>query len=144
MISGSKAFRGTDILFATLTFQVSDAAAADVYEFTGLVDTIVHTDGEEVINVTYVDSNDADISTVEFEVIKLGDANGDTEFNVADTHALMSYYNQEAKEYNTVFDMDKDGDVDFVDFGLLRKAIVGNNEYLDFEVDPNTNTDAEV
>ena len=56
----------------------------------------------------------------------------------------MSYYNQEAKEYNTVFDMDKDGDVDFVDFGLLRKAIVGNNEYLDFEVDPNTNTDAEV
>lgn len=144
MISGSKAFRGTDILFATLTFQVSDAAAADVYEFTGLVDTIVHTDGEEVINVTYVDSNDADISIVEFEVIKLGDANGDTEFNVADTHALMSYYNQEAKEYNTVFDMDKDGDVDFVDFGLLRKAIVGNNEYLDFEVDPNTNTDAEV
>lgn len=144
MISGSKAFRGTDNLFATLTFQVSDTAAADKYEFTGLVDTIVHTDGEEVINVTYVDSKGADISTVEFEVIKLGDANGDTEFNVADTHALMSYYNQEAKEYNTVFDMDKDGDVDFVDFGLLRKAIVGNDEYLDIEVDPNTNTDAEV
>jgi hypothetical protein len=40
--------------------------------------------------------------------------------------------------------MDKDGDVDFVDFGLLRKAIVGNDEYLDIEVDPNTNTDAEV
>ena len=33
--------------------------------------------------------------------------------------------------------MDKDGNIDFIDLDLLRKAIVGNNEYLTILVDPN-------
>jgi hypothetical protein len=139
MVNGSKVFRGENNLFATLTFQVNDEAVADTYIFNGEVTKVMHTDGVEAIAVEYVTNGDA-----EFDVIKLGDANGDTKFDAADTHALMTYFNDEEAAYNTVYDMDKDGDVDFVDFGLLRNAIVGNDDYLEIEVDPNAKTDAEV
>ena len=41
------------------------------------------------------------------------------------------------KAYIPEYDMDKDGNIDFIDLDLLRKAIVGNNEYLTILVDPN-------
>ena len=41
-------------------------------------------------------------------------------------------------------DINKDGDIDFIDLDLIRKANVGNDEYLDIIVDPNAVVTPEV
>lgn len=121
--------------FATITFEVLDAAVAGVYNFNCTVVEIEHYDGEEVIAVTYVDAENVDIQAVEFEVIKLGDAKVDGKLSTADTRAFMDYFRPlfagEDVEYETVFDMDKDGDITMTDYELLTAATVGSVEYLD-------------
>ena len=135
MVNTSKVFRGENNLFATLTFQVNVEAAKGDYAFTldetkGI--TVAHPEGETV-------GTSASDETVEITVRTLGDANGDGLYNVADSLMLSDYIRNPdiEKAYIPEYDMDKDGNIDFIDLDLLRKAIVGNNEYLTILVDPN-------
>lgn len=134
MVEGYKVFRGEDNLFATLTFQVDTEAAKGDYAFEMDTDVlnVAHPDGETIAT--------AESETeVAIEVKKLGDANADGKFSVNDTLMISQYIKNPdiAKKYIAEYDMDKDGDIDFIDLDLVRKAIVGNNEYLDIQVDPN-------
>ena len=122
-------------MFATLTFQVNVEAAKGDYAFTldetnGI--TVAHPERETV-------GTSASDETVEITVRTLGDANGDGLYNVADSLMLSDYIRNPdiEKAYIPEYDMDKDGNIDFIDLDLLRKAIVGNNEYLTILVDPN-------
>ena len=135
MVNTSKVFRGENNLFATLTFQVNVEAAKRDYAFTldeteGI--TVAHPEGETV-------GTSASDETVVITVRTLGDANGDGLYNVADSLMLSDYIRNPdiEKAYIPEYDMDKDGNIDFIDLDLLRKAIVGNNEYLTILVDPN-------
>lgn len=135
MVNTSKVFRGENNLFATLTFQVNVEAANGDYAFTldetkGI--TVAHPEGETV-------GTSASDETVGITVRTLGDANGDGLYNVADSLMLSDYIRNPdiEKAYIPEYDMDKDGNIDFIDLDLLRKAIVGNNEYLTILVDPN-------
>ena len=135
MVNTSKVFRGENNLFATLTFQVNVEAANGDYAFTldgtkGI--TVAHPEGETV-------GTSASDETVEITVRTLGDANCDGLYNVADSLMLSDYIRNPdiEKAYIPEYDMDKDGNIDFIDLDLLRKAIVGNNEYLTILVDPN-------
>ncbi len=135
MVNTSKVFRGENNLFATLTFQVNVEAANGDYAFTldetkGI--TVAHPEGETV-------GTSASDETVGITVLTLGDANGDGLYNVADSLMLSDYIRNPdiEKAYIPEYDMDKDGNIDFIDLDLLRKAIVGNNEYLTILVDPN-------
>ena len=125
MVTAPKVFRGEDNLFATLTFKVADDAAAATYDFTTTLLNVVHPEADEFV----VDSAAIDTS---IDVKKLGDANMDTVFTGHDTLEISKYIQGAdlESEYVAEFDMDKDGDIDFIDLDLLRKAIVGNDEYL--------------
>ena len=70
------------------------------------------------------------------------DANGDGVFNSADSLKIGTYIKtaDEDTVYVAEYDMNKDGFIDFKDLDLLRKAIVGNTEYLTITVDPNAIT----
>lgn len=132
MITAAKQFRGENNLFATLTFQVAtDAAPAD-YAFTNTKLDVVHPENESVATAT------SEAEAV-IEVKGLGDANADGVFTSHDTMVISNYImnSDDDTEYVAEFDMDKNGVIDFVDLDLLRKAIVGNNEYLGITVDPN-------
>lgn len=132
MVNTSKVFRGENNLFATLTFQVATNASAADYTF-GLGNLEAFHPEEEVIDVT------ASEQEVVIEVKALGDANYDGIFTSADTFKVSEYIKNidVEKEYVAEYDMDKDGDIDFIDLDLIRKAIVGNDEYLEITVDPN-------
>lgn len=139
--NSAKVFRGEDNLFATLTFMVDKDAEAVSETFALNECAIAHpeenaADGDEV---TVVKENETTVSSVEIEVLNLGDANGDGKHDIHDSLVLRDYImNAELDtEYMTVYDMDKDGDIDFIDLDLLRQAIVGNCEYLTITVDPN-------
>lgn len=65
---------------------------------------------------------------------------GHVKEDVAKVIPTLSKYLETADldtEYVAKFDLDKDGYITFMDLDLLRKAIVGNNEFLDITVDPN-------
>ena len=134
-VNNSKVFRGENNLFATLTFQVNVEAAKGDYAFT--------LDETKGINVAHPEDETVGTSasdeTVVITVRTLGDANGDGLYNVADSLMLSDYIRNPdiEKAYIPEYDMDKDGNIDFIDLDLLRKAIVGNNEYLTILVDPN-------
>ncbi len=134
-----KVFRGENNLFATLTFQVSPDAVVDTYTF-GLENIlVVHPDanaqGAEQENVDATKSDAA----ITIDVKALGDANGDTVFNSVDSLMISTYIKNATLDtaYVAEYDMNKDGVIDFSDLDLLRKAIVGNTEYLAIIVDPN-------
>ena len=132
-----KEFRGENNLFATLTFQVDSEAVAANYAFNLDNILVVHPETDEAI----VDAATSDTS-VDIDVKELGDANGDTLFNSADSLKIGTYIKtaDEDTVYVAEYDMNKDGFIDFKDLDLLRKAIVGNTEYLTITVDPNAIT----
>lgn len=132
MVTGSKAFRGTN-LFATLTFQVSADAAAAGYDFDVTNLLVVHPDATETVDIS------KSVYTKYINVKALGDANGDGIFTSHDTLSVSNYIKDSDLDtkYVAEYDMNKDGVIDFTDLDLLRKAIVGNTEYLDITVDPN-------
>ncbi len=125
------------------SFKVNKDAEAKAYTFAldavqGI--TVTHPEQDETIDVS---SSESEITV---SVRKLGDANGDGVFNSADSLLLSEYIKNPdvEKAYITEYDLDKDGDIDFIDLDLLRKAIVGNDEYLTIVVDPGADSDAEV
>ena len=138
-VTAGEPFRGEKNLFATLTFNVADDAEAGEYTF-------AKTELEVVHNPKYEDGDTAEkkadelSETVGLEadeaiaivVKKLGDANGSGTFTSHDTLEISKYIKDQdlETEYVAEYDMDKDGDIDFIDLDLLRKAIVGNDEYL--------------
>lgn len=132
-----KVFRGKNNLFATLTFQVDKDAAKGNYGFDLANILVVHPEIDEAT----VDASASD-SSVAIDVKALGDANGDTMFNSADSLKVATYIKtaDEDTEYVAEYDMNKDGVIDYKDLDLLRKAIVGNTEYLKITVDPNAIT----
>ena len=132
-----KVFRGKNNLFATLTFQVDKDAAKGNYDFDIANILVVHPETDEAI----VDASASDLS-VDIDVKALGDANGDTMFNSADSLKVATYIKtaDEDTEYVAEYDLNKDGVIDYKDLDLLRKAIVGNTEYLKITVDPNAIT----
>ncbi len=137
MVNVSKEFRGEDNLFATLTFQVAKNAPVAKYAFALDNILVVHPEADEKT----VDAS-ASEAEVKINVKALGDANGDTVYNSVDSLAVSNYIKNPSvdKEYVAEYDMNKDGVIDFIDLDLLRKAIVGNTEYLDIIVDPNAVT----
>ena len=140
MVTAAKAFRGENNLFATLTFQVAnDAANVDEYVFENTLLDVIHPEGEVIATETSETS-------AEILVKELGDANGDGIFTSHDTLTISQYIQAAGldTEYVAEYDMNKDGVIDFIDLDLLRKAIVGNNEYLGIEVDPNAVVTPEV
>ena len=138
MVTGSKAFRGEN-LFATLTFQVNRATGAGVYDFVNTNLNVVHPENETI-------DTTASATSASIEVKKLGDANADTIFTSHDTLEVSKYIQGAdlSTGYVAPYDMDKDGDIDFIDLDLIRKANVGNDEYLDIIVDPNAVVTPEV
>lgn len=132
-----KVFRGENNLFATLTFQVNPDAVATNYVFDVDNILVVHPETDEAT----VDATTSDAS-VAIDVKALGDANGDSVFNSADSLKIGTYIDKadEDTDYVAEYDMNKDGVIDFIDLDLLRKAIVGNTEYLDITVNPNAIT----
>ncbi len=132
MVNTYKTFRGTNNLFATLTFQVNKEAVSGNYNFECTNLLLVHPESEE-INTAYSQEG------VEIAVKNLGDANGDGIFTSADSLIVSEYIKDTniEKIYIAEYDLDKDGDIDFIDLDLLRNAITGNNYFLDITVDPN-------
>ena len=126
-----------NVHFATITFKVLDEAVAGSYNFNGTAVEIEHYDGVEVIAATYVDADNANVQSATFEVIKLGDAKVDGNLTTADARAFMDYFRPllagEEVAYETVFDMDKDGEITMTDYQLLTAATVGNEGYLAIE-----------
>ena len=131
MSSGKKVFRGKN-LFATLVFQVAANATAADYTFTNSDLRVIHSDGETI-------DTSATVTAADITVEKLGDANGDGQFDSNDTLAMNKFIknSNDVDAYVAKYDMDKDGFITFTDIDLLRKAIVGNNEYLGITVVPN-------
>lgn len=131
MAKDYKVFRGTN-LFATLTFQVSTDAPVGDYSFDTSFLNLVHPEDE------IVDTSASEMSETIY-VAGLGDANGDSIFTSADTFIVSKYIvdTNVEKEYVAEYDMNKDGKIDFIDLDLVRKAIVGNDEFLGIIVDPN-------
>lgn len=136
-----KVFRGENNLFATLTFQVlpntvaSNVAGNYVFDVDNIL--VVHPEFDEAT----VDATASD-SSVAITVKKLGDANGDTKFNSADSLQIAKYIKtaDEDTAYVAEYDMNKDGVIDYKDLDLLRKAIVGDDGYLKIIVNPNAIT----
>ena len=129
--------------FAVLTFKVDDAAAV------GTVGDITVVTGECEIarpTATAAQTNDPTYTTgiantlacdfgtyASVNIAKLGDGAVTGTLTVSDTLALNQWFNTaDENAYKIIYDMDKDGDVDSDDFILLRKATVGNEEYLKF------------
>lgn len=128
--SGKKVFKGKNNLFATLVFLVEgDTNAAD-YTFENIDLKVVHSDGQD-INTSATDS----VETITVE--KLGDANGDGQFDSNDTLCINSFVNTntDPDKYVAKYDMDKDGEITYTDVELLRQAIVNNPTYLSTGLD---------
>ena len=146
MVDTSKVFRGDDNLFATLTFQVDPEAVAGTYSFNKTVLNVVHPDSLDANAPDYEEINiSASETVIEIDVQGLGDANSDGMFTSADTLAVSNFIkNADEGEYIAKYDLDKDGSITFFDLDLIRKAIVGNEEYKTIIVDPNAVTEPEV
>ena len=112
----------------------ANATAAD-YTFTNSDLRVIHSDGETI-------DTSATVTAADITVEKLGDANGDGQFDSNDTLAINNFIKNasDVDAYVAKYDMDKDGVITFTDIDLLRKAIVGNNEYLGITVVPNALT----
>ena len=127
-----KVFEAGRYLFAILTFKVDkDFYASDV-AFAYVADSGVAVRDESLgyANELFVDF---DGTTAFINVTMLGDDNGDHIINTIDVLAYTKWVAQAVEEgdYNTIFDMNKDGYIDGDDFDLLLNAVVSNNEYLD-------------
>ncbi len=136
-------FTGTGNLLTTLTFQVGQKIDAGNYDFVlgtikeGLDSAVTGGLKDAALEEKYDIASEFVTGTVTVE--KLGDSNGDGFFTTADVLELSKYLETADldTEYIAKFDLNKDGYITFEDLDLLRKAIVGNNEYLDIIVDPN-------
>lgn len=140
--SAGKVFRGENNLFATLTFQVNKNAVitADddqlIETFTGVA-AVTHPEGETV-TVEY-----AEAATIEVDL--LGDANSDGVFDANDILTISKWLKTAGEgDYETVYDLDRNGVVDGADLALLRGAAVEIFDYLDDVVDPNASVTPEV
>lgn len=126
--SENKLLAKGEYLFAELTFKVADDFCAADTTFT--FDETEYARNAEA-NTCNVDFNTTPVS---IHVIKLGDADGNGKITVQDAKEMTDWATDESvvinNEYSTVYDMNKDGVIDGVDFALLRNAIVGNDDYL--------------
>ncbi|MEE1025849.1 MAG: hypothetical protein U0L55_02415 [Acutalibacteraceae bacterium] len=128
--------------FAVLTFKVNNDAAdtQGVVEFDQNKCEIARreADPEQIADPTYTTgiANELDrafVDSAAIDIVKLGDGAVTGTLTVSDTLALNQWFNTaDENAYKIIYDMDKDGDVDSDDFILLRKATVGNEEYLKF------------
>ena len=128
--------------FAVLTFKVNNDAAdtQGVVEFDQSKCEIARreADSEQTNDPTYTTgiANELDrafVDSAAIDIVKLGDGAVTGTLTVSDTLALNQWFNTaDENAYKIIYDMDKDGDVDSDDFILLRKATVGNEEYLKF------------
>ena len=142
-----KVFRGKN-LFATLTFQVATEAAPAQYDFDldNSFFNVVHPKALETDPAEKEEFGDYNVVTaaagINIEVLKLGDVNGDGVFTNHDVLKISQLLKDPNAAYNTVMDMDKDGNIALEDLRLLREASVGNAEYLTIIVDPNAPVEA--
>ena len=64
---------------------------------------------------------------------KLGDFDGNNEFNAMDMYAAMSILTGESKKtYDVTVDMDKDGEITLADISYAYGMLVGNYSNVDF------------
>lgn len=138
----SDAFTAGTYEVATLTFLVEsdvDDTQFGTQTFELVEPYAVHKEDDTTAN-PYVPSIvvSSDSTTVlDVQLLRLGDANGDGYIKANDVAAVRDFvWDIVDGEYNTIYDLDKDGDVDYDDVNLLRDAVVGNNGYLDIVVDP--------
>ncbi len=125
-----KVFTAGEYLFATLTFKVDkNFYSNDVYF--NVVDAdckITRGQGTAWQNDMFVDFG----TGTQIHVNMLGDADLDGKITTADNMTLSQWFIQaEMDDYETVYDMNKDGYIDGDDFALLRGAIVRDDSYLD-------------
>ena len=128
MTFAGKEFAAGKYLVATLTFKVNK-------DFTGVAqvtasDYTVTRDTEVLLNQVVV--NDTN-KGAQIEVVKLGNSNSDVD-NVIDAQDVLAYAKwvsgADEGEYNAIYDLNKDGEINGTDFALLRGAAVGNEDYL--------------
>ena len=125
--------------FAVLTFKVADDCYCQDVNFN--VTKCVITRNEEANDLT-VDTGiienveeGVEIPEATIYVAMLGDANCDGYITSADSLSMSIWATSDevasdATAYDTVYDMNKDGLINGLDFLLLGKAVVGDNEYL--------------
>ncbi len=121
-----KTFSKSGNVFATVTLQIDKNAPAAFYNF----------ELNPIYSGATVVASNYDVSAVceggSIKVEKLGDANGDGHLSASDVLGISRFIMESTLEnsYVAAYDMDKDGYITFIDLDLLRKAIVGNDEYL--------------
>ena len=109
-------------LFATLTFKVNSDFYGDAVSF-DVVDENCRV-SRNLANIMEADFGEG----AELDVIQLGDANEDGVIDSLDMLDLAIWYDAaDLDSYETVYDLDKNGEINGDDFALLRGAIVGNN-----------------
>lgn len=112
-------------LFATLTFKVNSDFYGSAVSF-DVVDENCRV-SRNLANILEADFGEG----AELDVIQLGDANEDGVIDSLDMLDLAIWYDAaDLDSYETVYDLDKNGEINGDDFALLRGAIVGNNGYL--------------
>ena len=127
--STDKEFAEGKYLFATLTFKVDKNFHSQDAIFEVVVDDCAATrDGDVLLN-----EFDSDFGTgAQIHVNMLGDSNDDGKITSADTMAFSKWVGSaDLEDYETIYDLNKDGYVDGIDFALLRGAVVRDDSYLD-------------
>ena len=128
----NKEFAKGKYLFATLMFKVDNDYCYNNVEF-NVIDGCTISRAEQA-NDLDVDLRKDDVNPeASIYVAKLGDVDLDGHLTSLDSLKMTDdiYANLLGNNYyNTVFDMNKDGDIDGRDFDLLGEAIVGNDDYL--------------
>lgn len=121
------------VLLTTLVFNVKDATAKGNYNF-GFAWDVIHPDHDAAQNSETIDTS-LSASSIDVEVRTLGDANYSDSFSQADILKITQYIEMAAEsetpvDYVAEYDMNKDSFIDGADLSLLRRAIVGDNAYL--------------
>ncbi len=117
-------------LFATLKFKVKGDALTANHNFGIAKDSIEYNRVGTYINETSC-VNDADITTA-IAVVLIGSTDDKVAYTTTDLTNMSTYFANPEATYadGYVYDMNKDGEVDFVDYELLMGAVAGNNDYL--------------
>lgn len=127
-LSDDKTFAKGEYLFATLTFSVNSDFYYEEAAFNVVADNCEFARGMiDFVNELTVDYGTGTV----IDVVMLGDSNGDGKHTVNDTMALSKWYDS-TDNYNTIYDMDKDGYLTMADLALIRAAVAGNDAYLDY------------
>ena len=114
-------------LVATLTFEVDSAFFSDTADINFVAGDFAR-DTDVLKNALNVDFG----TGVGIEVVKLGDANNDGDITSKDTLELAKWIGAaDEGDYDAIYDLNKDGKINGDDFALMRKAAVGNTDYLD-------------